>query len=105
METENNDDRIEIIPNNQQRNNYGSIEPEVVPEETDVGWGIRHIFAVMAFFGFANVYAMRVNLSVAIVAMTNNSGMFVIITNTIVVLKGQFTPGTKSAQIYLGHGK
>lgn len=27
----------------------------------------------MGFLGFANVYAMRVNLSVAIVAMVNNS--------------------------------
>lgn len=26
----------------------------------------------MAFFGFCNVYALRVNLSVAIVAMTSN---------------------------------
>jgi ACS family sodium-dependent inorganic phosphate cotransporter len=26
----------------------------------------------MAFFGFCNVYALRVNMSVAIVAMTSN---------------------------------
>jgi hypothetical protein len=29
----------------------------------------------MGFLGFANVYAMRVNLSVAIVAMVNNSAI------------------------------
>ncbi|KAK6627087.1 hypothetical protein RUM44_009564 [Polyplax serrata] len=32
----------------------------------------RYVVAVMAFLGFCNVYAMRVNLSVAIVAMTTN---------------------------------
>jgi len=41
----------------------------------------RHVFALMGFLGFANVYAMRVNLSVAIVAMVNNTA----ITNTSVV--------------------
>jgi MFS transporter, ACS family, solute carrier family 17 (sodium-dependent inorganic phosphate cotransporter), member 5 len=29
----------------------------------------------MGFLGFANVYAMRVNLSVAIVAMVNNTAV------------------------------
>lgn len=33
----------------------------------------RHILGIMGFLGFANVYAMRVNLSVAIVAMVNNT--------------------------------
>ncbi|KAL1138561.1 hypothetical protein AAG570_008624, partial [Ranatra chinensis] len=32
----------------------------------------RYLVALLSFFGFANIYAMRVNLSVAIVAMTNN---------------------------------
>lgn len=36
-------------------------------------WETRHTFAVMSFLGLANVYAMRVNLSVAIVAMINHS--------------------------------
>ena len=36
-------------------------------------FGQRHIFALMGFLGFLNVYAMRVNLSVAIVAMVNNT--------------------------------
>jgi hypothetical protein len=33
----------------------------------------RHVLGLLGFFGFANVYAMRVNLSVAIVAMVNNT--------------------------------
>ncbi len=33
----------------------------------------RHVLAVMSFLGFVNVYALRVNLSVAIVAMVNSS--------------------------------
>jgi len=33
----------------------------------------RNVFAFMGFLGFANVYAMRVNLSVAIVAMVNST--------------------------------
>ena len=36
-----------------------------------IGW--RHVFAFMGFLGFLNVYAMRVNLSVAIVAMVNST--------------------------------
>lgn len=32
----------------------------------------RYVVVLMAFFGFFNVYALRVNLSVAIVAMTEN---------------------------------
>jgi len=37
------------------------------------GFGVRHIFVFLGFLGFANVYAMRVNLSVAIVYMVNNT--------------------------------
>jgi len=32
----------------------------------------RYIVAVLAFFGFFNIYSLRVNLSIAIVAMTGN---------------------------------
>lgn len=36
-------------------------------------YGVRHIFALFGFLGFVNVYAMRVNLSIAIVSMVNNT--------------------------------
>ena len=54
---------------------------EAPAEARDVGGGMlaRHVLALMGFLGFANVYAMRVNLSVAIVAMVNNTA---IATNT-----------------------
>lgn len=35
----------------------------------------------MGFLGFANVYAMRVNLSVAVVAMINETAIPSIVTN------------------------
>ena len=35
---------------------------------------MRHTFVILAFLGCANMYAMRVNLSVAIVAMVDNTG-------------------------------
>lgn len=44
-------------------------------QESDSTWQFwkrrRHLVAFLAFFGFFNVYALRVNLSVAIVAMTS----------------------------------
>ncbi len=39
------------------------------------GWGTRHTFAFMIFLGFANVFASRIILSLAIVSMvTHTSG-------------------------------
>ncbi|KAJ3662869.1 hypothetical protein Zmor_007189 [Zophobas morio] len=47
------------------------IPPEV--EDTTDCMKARHILGILGFLGFANVYAMRVNLSVAIVAMVNST--------------------------------
>lgn len=33
----------------------------------------RYLVAIMSFLGFVNVYALRVNLSVALVAMVSNT--------------------------------
>lgn len=38
-------------------------------------WGTRHTLVLLGFLGFANVYAMRVNLSVTIVAMVNHTAI------------------------------
>lgn len=42
-------------------------------EDTTECMKARHILGILGFLGFANVYAMRVNLSVAIVAMVNST--------------------------------
>lgn len=42
-------------------------------EDTKECLKARHILGILGFLGFANVYAMRVNLSVAIVAMVNST--------------------------------
>ncbi|GFR81804.1 vesicular glutamate transporter [Elysia marginata] len=47
----------------------------------------RYIIAIMAFLGFANIYALRVNLSVAIVAMTTNRSAY--INGTLVTIAAQ----------------
>ncbi|XP_057652538.1 putative inorganic phosphate cotransporter [Diorhabda carinulata] len=47
------------------------LPPEV--EDTTHFFKSRHILGILGFLGFANVYAMRVNLSVAIVAMINTT--------------------------------
>ncbi|KAG8238003.1 hypothetical protein J437_LFUL017792 [Ladona fulva] len=46
---------------------------ENAAEDTERWLKKRFILAIMGFLGFANVYAMRVNLSVAIVAMVNTT--------------------------------
>ncbi|KAK9887994.1 hypothetical protein WA026_000283 [Henosepilachna vigintioctopunctata] len=47
------------------------IPPQV--EDTKDRMKARHVLGILGFLGFANVYAMRVNLSVAIVAMVNQT--------------------------------
>lgn len=40
------------------------------------GWfGTRHFVTLMLFFGMANAYTMRTNMSVAIVAMVNHTAL------------------------------
>uniref|UniRef100_A0A9J2P7I9 Sialin n=2 Tax=Ascaris TaxID=6251 RepID=A0A9J2P7I9_ASCLU len=47
----------------------------------------RHVVALLAFFGFANIYAMRANLSVAIVQMTTDTVRSINNTPIIVLLQ------------------
>lgn len=43
-------------------------------------WGIHYTFTLLGFLGFASIYAMRVNLSLAIVSMVNHTA-FHFVTN------------------------
>ena len=52
--------------------------PRNVHIETDCVTGVefpsaRLVFTLLAFFGFLNIYCLRVNLSVALVAMVNHT--------------------------------
>ncbi|XP_030764010.1 putative inorganic phosphate cotransporter isoform X2 [Sitophilus oryzae] len=77
----------------------------------------RHVLGILGFLGFANVYAMRVNLSVAIVAMVNQTAipqppnsndtfdhcpMNGNITNSTVPSTGEFDWDEKTQGIVLG---
>ncbi|KAB0792782.1 hypothetical protein PPYR_14741 [Photinus pyralis] len=64
---EDEDDLTKIIP------------PQI--EDTKRILKARHVLGILGFLGFANVYAMRVNLSVAIVAMVNHTAMVTNVTN------------------------
>lgn len=44
-----------------------------IPSDTTACIKSRHTFGFLGFLGFALVYAMRVNLSVAIVSMVNRT--------------------------------
>lgn len=61
----------------------------------------RYIVGVMAFFGFCNIYALRVNLSVAIVAMTSNHTKSLGGNRTVTVLP-DFTWDAHTKGIILG---
>ena len=52
---------------------YGTLDDNLNQIKKPPKWGARHTFVILAFLGCANVYAMRVNLSVAIVAMVDSS--------------------------------
>lgn len=62
-----------IGPHTQHATVYPS-DRYVEPEAEALTWRFwrkrRYIVVMMAFFGFCNVYSLRVNLSVGIVAMT-----------------------------------
>ncbi|XP_077989953.1 vesicular glutamate transporter 1-like [Glandiceps talaboti] len=60
----------------------------------------RYILAVMGFLGFCNVYALRVNLSIAIVAMTTNQT--VTKGNETVVEQAEFHWDSKLQGVILG---
>ncbi|XP_052806068.1 vesicular glutamate transporter 1-like [Mya arenaria] len=61
----------------------------------------RYVVGIMAFFGFCNIYALRVNLSVAIVAMTENQTKH-IGGNKTVTIYPDFTYDAHTKGIILG---
>lgn len=56
-------------------------QPLIESDQADLKDGkfpkARQVFACVGFFGFAVVYAMRVNLSISIVSMVNQSAISV----------------------------
>ncbi len=64
----------DIVPHKDDENISDDEEQVLIPK--------RHVLLLMIFLGFINIYAMRVNLNVAIVAMVNNKT--VILTNGLV---------------------
>ena len=73
IQTEFESDQANLAENVEQ---YGSIESSAdfqIKTSRTSRWGTRHTFVLLSFLGFANIYAMRVNLSVAIVAMVSSS--------------------------------
>ncbi|XP_060064488.1 sialin-like [Ylistrum balloti] len=46
-------------------------EDKTIPVHT--GYGARHTFTILSFIGYFNLYALRYNLSVAMVAMANHT--------------------------------
>ncbi|XP_058975538.1 sialin [Musca domestica] len=62
--------------NGQHQLEASTYDPADIVEDEPLTWRFwrkrRYIVVLLAFFGFFNVYSLRVNLSVAIVAMTEN---------------------------------
>ncbi|KAJ8946672.1 hypothetical protein NQ318_019987 [Aromia moschata] len=65
--------------------------------KTEIGWKFweqrRYVVAILAFFGFFNAYSLRVNLSIAVIAMTELKN--VTLTNGTVVQEREFDWDTK----------
>ena len=54
------------------RENLSSSSVSIISREAN-RFGKRHVLLILGLLGFANVYALRVNLSVALVAMVNST--------------------------------
>uniref|UniRef100_A0A1A9W4V1 Sialin n=1 Tax=Glossina brevipalpis TaxID=37001 RepID=A0A1A9W4V1_9MUSC len=71
-----NEKEVEKNFNNCQMEPTHYVDPKDIVEAEPLSWKFwkkrRYIVVLLAFFGFFNVYSLRVNLSVAIVAMTEN---------------------------------
>lgn len=54
----------------------GNTTEDLLTLEKDVGFPKRYVLALMIFLGFSVLYALRVNLNVAIGAMCNNHTIY-----------------------------
>ena len=66
----------------------GNTTEDLLTLEKDVGFPKRYVLALMIFLGFSVLYALRVNLNVAIGAMCNNHTIYVQKVKYIDVYKG-----------------
>lgn len=71
-ESESDEDSVVIEDEEEDEDDLTKIIPPEVSDTKRI-LKARHVLGILGFFGFANVYAMRVNLSVAIVAMVNHT--------------------------------
>lgn len=64
---------MEVMDNDKvSRENLSSGSVSIIPREAN-RFGKRHVLLILGLLGFTNVYALRVNLSVALVAMVNST--------------------------------
>lgn len=64
---------MEVMNNDKvSRENLSSGSVSIIPREAN-RFGKRHVLLILGLLGFTNVYALRVNLSVALVAMVNST--------------------------------
>ena len=64
---------MEVMNNDKvSRENLSSGSVSIISREAN-RFGKRHVLLMLGLLGFTNVYALRVNLSVALVAMVNST--------------------------------
>ena len=75
--TNSSSDKSKIINYSDSHINYDAIDFETIDDESHYRcrFPTRYIFALWGFFGFLIVYVLRVNLSVAIIAMINKTAL------------------------------
>ncbi|XP_054722553.1 sialin-like [Uloborus diversus] len=78
-------DETPLVRDKRRQNNAMSINADFDPDDKDnlihtSKWRryvpMRHVLSFLGFLGFCNVYALRVNLSVALVAMINETAIY-----------------------------
>lgn len=68
-------DQSPLSPEENNEDTGRLVDQNALSKETKWFTSARYVLVFMACLGFANVYAMRVNLSVAIVSMVNQTAI------------------------------